>query len=832
MKREFCVTCPLANKRFVPLEVYPSIVDSVDVMFIGEAPGADEEALGVPFVGKSGQLLREQLSKYIFPRFNDISYVITNSVKCRPDNNATPNKKLIQTCYPFLRDEILKYKPKIIVLLGKVALTSVLSSLRSITQNVNRVVETVIEGHRVIVVPTYHPAAILRDQNKMRDFEATFKDVLPSLLRKIRSGNLTNGLSEDELINFKVINSTEEFEQVVDDAVMNAEYLAFDIETFELSPYDDPTMISFSFAIKRKDGSITTYAIPLLLVKGYGRPLERLMTSNIKKIAHNAKFDMGFLYYHGIEVKNLYFDTMIAHHLIDENLPHNLEYLAVTETTLGAYKSEYWKVAKDKMIKLRENLRKGVLTQEDREFILDTLKYNAKDAYATLVAYFSLYEKLTDEKKSIIESLMTTLSKALMVAEFHGVKVDMNRLKELDVEISKQLMELKNRMLEHKWVRTYKSKVGSEEVNLNSTKQLVEIIYNIGNVPVISTTEKGSPSTASDVLMMLSSKYDFIKDLLEYRKLSKLYTAFIASMPEHIKSDGKVHPRFNITGTKTGRLSCESPNMQQIPKESLIRQIFVPSLDYLIEADYSQLELRTTATVSGDPSLLDAFKNGIDLHLLTASRIFGKSPDEVTDSERRIAKGINFGVVYGITPRGLVDNLLPLGIDINEKDADRYIKTFFLTYPKVLDWIRTTRSVAKVNKVVHSIFGVERHLSKTEETDMREAVNFVIQSSSAYMTFFAIVYLFNEFRKRNMRSRIVLTIHDSIVLDVAKEELEDVIRLLKECMVVRIEELLRSYISIISYPEIPGKEVCPLDIEIEIMERWGQPIETLEGKDI
>jgi len=813
-KGKQCEKCPLKDVRFVPAEIYGD--PPLDILFIGEAPGAEEEREGRPFVGRSGQLLRDKFYNLVLKNHPNLKFGITNVVKCRPPQNETPDKTIVNLCRPYIDSEILDLKPRIIVLLGRVALKYFLG-FDSVTKYVNTVVEKNMPYGLVQVVVTYHPASVLRDIGKMRDFELTFSRIIPKVLEKG---------SERVEFHYKVADTVEEFEKLARRIIEHGEYVAFDVETPSIQVPINPTespIYTISLAVKYKNGVEEVWAIPLIKDDALYLPLKEIMENpEIKKIAHNGKYDIAFLKVHGIDIRGFYFDTLIAHHLYDENLPHNLGYLATEFTPFTEYKSEFWESGFEKMQKLTEDYKKGEISPESEAFLRELLEYNAKDAYVTLLSFYKLDKLLNDYKKAVMRSILIPLSMTLMDVELSGWKIDINTLQELEVEYSTKISETYRRMVEHPWVKKFVSKAGVQ-VNLNSTKQLKQILFDIGGLPIIKKSKKTQePSTSTDVLLQLADRSEFVRDLLEYRKLNKIYTAFIKSMPEHILSDGKIHPRFNITGTVTGRLSSDSPNIQQIPKGSTIRKMFVSNFPdgYILEADYSQLELRVAASVSGDEKLMKAFELGEDLHRKTASAIFNKPPEEVTDEERRIAKGINFGVIYGITPVGLVENLVPLGINITKSEAEQYIKAFFSTYKGVYNWVVLVRNIALKNRVVHSIFGVERHLRDTTEEDLRQATNFVIQSSAAYFTFIALNEIRKKIRALGLNSRILATIHDSIVIDAPASEIEIMKQIIREAMVDKVSMVVDAILKTIDFPEIPGKRLCVLDVDIKQGKSW------------
>lgn len=811
IKNGNCSTCPLKDNTYVP----PDIIGNVDVLFIGEAPGYSEARLGQPFVGKSGQILREKIKQYLYGKY---TFGITNAVKCHPINNETPNVEIIKACYPYLEKEILQAKPKVIVLLGNVALKAVLGTKSSITKMLNQVTEVNIGGHKCLVIPTYHPAKILRNYRDMPVFESTF-----TLLLNV----LSSTQSQTGTINYLAIEGEDQLRSAVDEILATSHVFAFDIEAplvYHPSDLKDIGIISIAVS-SLTNTSIKNYVFGILKLMdqqvNWVPELNRLFASDIPKVAHNGKFDIKLLKFYGIDVRNFAFDTMIGHHLYNENFPHKLSF--VISTLLGSmdYKEEFW----DKFGGHEEILnREKILT-----FWNELLEYNAKDAYYTLLAYFKLLDKLDNYHKDLMDLLLTNLVIIFSEIELRGIKVDPQTLKSLETQFRNDIVNISAAIQNHPSVKLWVSQKNAT-FNPSSTQHVSEVLYEIEKLEVLETTPRGNPSTNSKTLTLLSPKSELCKLLLDYRKATKLYTAFIVGLEKLVRVGSRIYPKFELTGTKTGRLSCRDPNIQQIPKNSDIRKMFVSSFPggRILEVDYSQIELRVAASISNDETMKKVYFAGDDLHARTASGIFGKDPADITDSERRIAKTINFGILYGMGPKRLKDSLSVLGIFIEETEARKYIDRFFATYPQLYDWIEKVKEIALAKQEVRSVFGRTRRLSGTSQEDLRQAVNFVVQSSAADLTLFSIVFIDTELKERNLYSKIIATIHDSIIVDVYPTEEKVVEEIIKDCMTRKTKSLFDWYLQKSSFEEIVGKESVPLEVDIKIGRSWG---EVSEGEE-
>ena len=327
-----------------------------------------------------------------------------------------------------------------------------------------------------------------------------------------------------------------------------------------------------------------------------------------------------------------------------------------------------------------------------------------------------------------------------------------------------------------------------EAFNINSPKQLGVILFEKLQLPHGKKTKTGY-STAADVLEKLAEEYPIVSDILEYRQLTKLKSTYAEGLANYIQPDGRIHGKFHQTITATGRLSSAEPNLQNIPIRMelgrLIRKVFVPKEGYVfLDADYSQIELRVLAHLSGDEMLIQAYQDAQDIHTITASQVFHVAPEEVTPLLRRNAKAVNFGIVYGISSFGLSQDL-----SITRKEAQEYIAQYFNTYPGIKEFLDRTVEDAKKDGYVTTMFGRRRPMPELKSSNFmqrsfgeRVAMNAPIQGTAADIIKIAMIRVDQKLRARGLKSRLILQVHDELLIETAKEELEEVRELLKEEM--------------------------------------------------
>ncbi len=547
---------------------------------------------------------------------------------------------------------------------------------------------------------------------------------------------------------------------------------AFDTETEGLDPLNAP-LVGMSFAIQEHEA----WYVPVPAEKEAAmKCIERfkvvLVDKNIHKIGQNIKFDILALRKYNVNVGGPLFDTMIAHYLLNPELRHGMDYLA--ETYL-----HYQPVPIEQLIG-----PKGKKQGSMRDVPLEEIKeYAAEDADVTLQLkhYFEplLQKEGVDD---LFYQMEMPLIYVLAEMEAAGVKVDTDALKSSSLELTNQLAELTKEIHE----------LASCEFNINSTRQVGEVLFDKLQLDTkAKKTKSGGYSTSEDVLEKLRSKHPIIDKLLAYRGIKKLLSTYIDALPELINPQtGKIHTSYNQAVTATGRLSSTNPNLQNIPvRDELgreIRKAFIADNDDCIffSADYSQIELRIMAHLSGDPHMIEAFCDGKDIHAATAAKIYGIEPSEVTSDMRRKAKTANFGIIYGISVFGLAERL-----NIPRGEAKELIDGYFKTYPQIRAYMDESIRIAKEKGYVETIFKRKRFLPDINSHNAivrgyaeRNAINAPIQGSAADIIKLAMIHIHQRFEEEHLKSRMILQVHDELNFNVWKEELEQVKAIVIDCM--------------------------------------------------
>lgn len=486
-----------------------------------------------------------------------------------------------------------------------------------------------------------------------------------------------------------------------------------------------------------------------------GKSLKNILASPaIKKISHDLKKVKVSLSRLNIALAGLYFDTKIAAYLLNPSKP-GYELIEVSWDYLGA--------------------STGARITSNQEALGLILKLTPR--LESELREKSLFKLFCDLEMPLVE--------VLAQIELNGIKLDLEALSELSLDIEKRLIKLIEAIYNESGV----------QFNINSPKQLREILFVKLQLPVLKRSKTG-PSTDEEVLSNLSSRHKLPALLLEYRQLTKLKNTYIDTLPNLVdKATGRVHTSFNQTGTETGRLSSSNPNLQNIPIKTdigrKIRQAIVSSSagHLLLSSDYSQIELRLLAHLSGDERLNQAFRNDKDIHKATAALIYGLDENEVTDQMREVAKRVNFGIVYGLTAYGLSRDL---GIAVEEASA--FIEAYFLRYPKVKSYIQEQIKKAESDGFVTTILGRRRYLPQINNKNQairqfaqRQAVNTPIQGSASDLIKLAMVAIHRQISQRNLSAKMILQVHDELVFDLPAEELEDLAGLVKD----RMEKVLQ-----------------------------------------
>ena len=498
-----------------------------------------------------------------------------------------------------------------------------------------------------------------------------------------------------------------------------------------------------------------THALDRDLVLQTLRPL--FADESLRKSGQNVKYDMLVLMNHGVEVRGIGYDTMVASYVIRADSKHNLD--AIAMETLGY-----------KMVSFEELVGKGKTQKPITAVPLEALAdYSAEDADITLRIEARQRPRLRDlGLLPLCEEVEFPLIDVLARMEFAGIALDTRYLADMSKDLEGQLGLL---------VREIHTLAG-EPFNINSTQQLGNLLFNKLSLPTIRKTKTGF-STDVGVLETLRTHHPIVGKILEYRQLTKLKSTYIDALPALIHPDtGRVHTSFNQTVAATGRLSSSDPNLQNIPIRTeigrAIRKAFTAGAPdtLLMSADYSQIELRVMAHISGDESMTEAFMHDEDIHATTAAKVFGVPPDEISKEMRRKAKEVNFGIMYGIGPFGLANRL-----EISQGEARDIITRYFERFPKVKQYITDTIETAKRTGYVATILGRRRYLPDITSRNQavrgnaeRQAINMPIQGSSADMIKLAMIQLDGTLRTAALKSRMVLQVHDELVFEVPERE--------------------------------------------------------------
>ncbi len=489
----------------------------------------------------------------------------------------------------------------------------------------------------------------------------------------------------------------------------------------------------------------------------------------IKKVCQNGKFDISILRSHGIRVKNFYFDTMLASYVIDPDQKHNMDNLA--KVYLG-----YETIPLSDLIGNKKNA--GKIFDVELEKLSE---YAAEDADITFRLFAKLKEIIDKEKlQKIAYDIEFPLVEVLEQMERNGVKIDIESLRKFSKELEIKLDELTKQIYS----------ISGATFNINSTKQLQEVLFEKLKLPLSKKTKTGY-STDAKSLEKLRGKHEVIDLLLEYRQISKLKSTYADALPKLINPNTKrIHTTYNQTVASTGRLSSNDPNLQNIPIRSElgkeIRKAFVPTdkNHVILSADYSQIELRIMAAISKDPALTEAFRQGEDIHRRTAALVFQVHPDEVTPDMRRKAKEVNFGILYGIGVFGLSSRL-----GIPRAHAKEIIDTYFETFKNVRQFMNDSINFAKEHGYAKTLLGRRRFLRNinsgnnvVRQFEERVAINMPIQGTAADLIKIAMINIHKKMIASNLVSKMALQVHDELVFDVHTDELEKIKTLVKSEM--------------------------------------------------
>lgn len=606
------------------------------------------------------------------------------------------------------------------------------------------------------------------DEKRLAEFLKHFE--FRTLLKELTP----TGEVESKDRKYHIITKLEQLEELAQ-KLIKAKAFALDTETTSANP-NQAYIVGFSFAIQPKEAFYV--AVSSEFHKAPGIPWNRaekilkpiLENASIEKYGQNVKYEMIVLKRHGIHLSGVTFDTMVASYLVNPlKLNHNLddisfEYLGVK------------KIATQDLIGTGKN--KITMDQVPLERISE---YACEDADCVIRLVEPLKKLLeVHQLTKLFNEIEMPLTRVLAEIEMNGVAIDCEFLSRISQELGNGLAGLTSEIYRQ----------AGEEFNINSTKQLSDILFTKLKLPVIKRTKTGY-STDADVLERLAQNYELPKRLLEYREKSKLRSTYVDALPQLLNPDTKlIHTSFNQTVTSTGRLSSSEPNLQNIPIKTdigrQIRRAFVPrpGSRKILSADYSQVELRILAHLSEDPKLVEAFKEDLDVHQFTATLLYNAQLSDVTREMRNVAKTINFSIVYGVSAFGLSQSL-----GISTSEAQTFIDSYFERYSKVKQYLENQKEEARRHGFLKTIFGrrayfpdINSHNVNRRQFAERAAINAPIQGSAADIIKVAMIRIQNELAQKNLKSVMILQVHDELVFDILESELKQVELLVRSNM--------------------------------------------------
>ena len=567
---------------------------------------------------------------------------------------------------------------------------------------------------------------------------------------------------ETETYDSKTISDVNELNNTVQELLKKEEIALTFVSDFENAVTID--LIGCAIAYKDENEKIQSVYVANKddLIEGLKPVFEN---ENLKKYTYNAKNDINILKSIDIDLKNISFDTVLASYIKNPNRSHDLNAQALDYINHISFELDF-PTKKTKFAQLPQT---------------DLITYAQDNAFSIYKLTQFWLKDLSPEELKLHDEVELPLTHILAQMEYDGVALDVDYMSELSEYMTQKAEDLQAKIYE----------IAGEEFNINSPKQVGEVLYEKLNIQLKKKRGKAKPSTNVEVLEELASEYPICRYLIDYRKYTKLRTTYTDALPLLVSlKDRRIHTTYNQTVTATGRLSSSNPNLQNIPirteEGNKLRNAFIAENenDFILSSDYSQIELRLLAHVSGDENLILAFNSDVDVHSLTASKVFDVPVEQVTKEMRYKSKAVNFGIIYGQTRYGLAKAL-----DIPAQEAQNFIDKYFMTYPKVKDYMENTVAFAYEHGFVETIFGRKRYLPELaspnrmiKEFAERAAINQPLQGTAADLIKMAMINVDKVFKENNLKSKMVMQVHDELVFEVVADELEQVKTLVKQEM--------------------------------------------------
>ena len=606
------------------------------------------------------------------------------------------------------------------------------------------------------------PNAQTAANNTSPNPSGTQQDLFASAEMIIIEDNVPRGRNiSNTAHNYQVVQGDEALQALVKTLEGEKEF-CFDTETSSLD-YFTLDLVGMSFSIKEGEAFYVPCPADYEETKKIVRFFKPLLESPTHlKIAQNLKFDLLVFKRYEVYVSLPIYDTMLAHYLVEPDLKHGMDYLS--ETYLG-----YTPVSIEELIG-KKGKNQGSMRDVE---ITKIAEYAAEDADITLQLKHKIAPMVSNQEvEKVLNDIELPLIEVLADMEYEGVKIDEGFLRQFSSTLEKDMLQVRDEIFS----------LAGTEFNVDSPKQMADILYGHLKLPFEGKkTSTGQLSTNEDALQGLSKHHPIAAKILDYRQITKLKSTYVDSLPLLInKQTGRVHTTFRQAIAATGRLSSDNPNLQNIPIRSErgqeVRKAFIARDEdhLLVSADYSQIELRIVAELSGDENMLEAFEKKIDIHTATAAKVYGVTIEDVTKEMRYKAKSVNFGIIYGQGAFGLAEN-----IGVSRGEAKTIIDNYFLQFPKIKEYMNHNIQFAREHGYVQTIQGRKRYLKDINSKNFtvrgfaeRNAINSPVQGSAADLIKLAMIGIHREFKQRNLKSKMTLQVHDELVFDAHKSELE------------------------------------------------------------
>lgn len=732
------------------------------ILIVGEAPGAEEDEKGIPFVGRSGQLLSSVLRREGI--FMDKDCWRTNVVQCRPPNNRTPTKEEIRCCKSRFEEAISSVSPKVILCLGAVAIQGVLDDM-PFSASVSKLSGLAIPSFRrnCWVVCSYHPAYFVRNGGK--DLCLLF-DAVKKVKECLNVSIVQRRVEEDDFV------LLEDFDEVVSflERISTIDKpVAMDYETNCLSPFEAGSKLLTVSLVYDSGGA----CIPLehrearwdeQQLKQIYSLLAKFLTSDVPKIIHNWNFEEVWSRAKlGVSINNVVRDTEVFQHILDGRRG---------ASSLGFQTYVRWGTTYKTEVN-RTNL--------DKESLDRVARYNYLDSKYTLL----LKQEQDKESTESFEKAYALFHRALpIMADFTycGVKVDKEWLEEFSKQIEGELVDIEKNRESLPILKEFEKQTG-HRWNSASYKDRKILFYDMLGLRPVKTTVAGNDAVDKDSLeamrMQVAGRAElekFFDGLILESKLRKLYSTYIVGIKEVIGADGHLHPSFHLHTTESYRSSSSDPNLQNIPARdgilSRVRRAMVATNDLIMEADFSGLEVRIAASLSNDRNLIEDICSGQDTHRYWASRLYQKPPEEITGEERTLVKGaFVFALIYGSYWKTIAHNL-----ELPEEHVRRLEEEFWQRHYGLARWRQNMVDFYRINGYIETVFGFRRYAPLNE----KQIYNTPIQSSAFHVVLSVIIEVYRRMREEGLRSYMFGQIHDSLLFDVFADEAVDIVRITEE----------------------------------------------------